>query len=274
MRPALIALLATLLLAPAARAQDADVARSLRSDPVYVAPEARDALSAADERKLESVVDHDARGPLYVAVLPASAGSASAVGRKLAGELGTGAFAIVVGRRFIGGATAGAGLDQGVAPALAGQAFRAHRSEGLAATLEDYVRRVGEARANGGRDAGGGDGGGGSPAGLLVLIGVLGGGFALFSTAQRRRRRRAEAERLAALRRTADEDRAALGEDIRALDLDVEMPGADPAAKADYGRAVDAHVRAGELLSAARAPADFEAAAQQLEEGRWAMESA
>src|SRR5207249_829331 len=76
------------------------------------------------------------------------------------------------------------------------------------------------------------------------------------------------------LRRAADDDRTALGEDIRALDIDVEMPGVDPAAKADYGRAVEAHDRAGALLAGARRPDDFEPVARVLEEGRWAMESA
>src|SRR3954463_11355634 len=166
MRSALIALLALLVLAPAARAQDADVVRSLRSDPVYVAPDARPGLSAAEERRLESLIDQRARGPLCVVVLPDSAGSASAVGRGLAGQLGRGVFAIVVGGRFIGGATAGAGPRPGAPPALADEAYRVHRSEGLAATLADYVERVGSSRANGGREVGGGDGGSGSPTGL------------------------------------------------------------------------------------------------------------
>src|SRR4051794_12468972 len=211
MRSALIALLALLVLAPAARAQDADVVRSLRSDPVYVAPDARPGLSATEERRLESLIDHRARGPLYVVVLPDSAGSASAVGRGLAGELGRGVFAIVVGGRFIGGATAGAGPAPGVppapahegppvprppgaAPALADEAYRVHRSEGLAATLADYVERVGSSRANGGREVGGGDGSSGSPTGLLVILALLGGGIGLFSVSSRRRRRRAEAD--------------------------------------------------------------------------------
>src|SRR3954469_21306362 len=179
MRPALIAFLTLLVLAPAARAQDADVARSLRSDPVYVAPGARPGLTAAEEQQLESLIDHRAGGPLYVAVLPASAGSARAGGGELARELGRGVFAIVVGGRFIGGATPGAGLDQGVAPRLADEAYRAHRSQGLGATLDDYVRRVGEARANGGGAPS--DGGGGSPTGLLVLLAVLGGGVGLYT---------------------------------------------------------------------------------------------
>src|SRR4051812_12209547 len=116
MRPALIAFLTLLVLAPAARAQDADVARSLRSDPVYVAPGARPGLTAAEEQRLESLIDHRAGGPLYVAVLPASAGSARAVGAELARELGRGVFAIVAGGRFIGGATAGARPGPGGAP--------------------------------------------------------------------------------------------------------------------------------------------------------------
>ena len=40
------------------------------------------------------------------------------------------------------------------------------------------------------------------------------------------------------------EDLIALGDDIRALDLDVELPSATQAAKDDYGEALEAYDRA------------------------------
>ena len=63
----------------------------------------------------------------------------------------------------------------------------------------------------------------------------------------------------------------ALGDDIRALDLDVQMPDADPAAKEDYARAVDAYDRANRVFETAAYAEDLAPAAEALEEGRWAM---
>src|SRR3712207_8999615 len=62
------------------------------------------------------------------------------------------------------------------------------------------------------------------------------------------RSRREETAQLEDLRRAADEDRLALGEDLRALDLDIEMPGVDPQARQDYEAALKAHERSGLLL--------------------------
>ena len=45
----------------------------------------------------------------------------------------------------------------------------------------------------------------------------------------RRRRARAEAVELAEVKDNVRDDLVALGDDIRALDLDVQMPNADPA---------------------------------------------
>src|SRR5690349_21713750 len=102
MRPALIAILAVLVLAPAARAQDADVVRSLRSDPVYVAPGAEPGLSPGERARVESAIAHDSGpGQLYVAVLPASDGPPRQAGQRLSAQLGTGVYAIVTGGSFI-----------------------------------------------------------------------------------------------------------------------------------------------------------------------------
>ena len=79
---------------------------------------------------------------------------------------------------------------------------------------------------------------------------------------------------MAELKENVRDDLVALGDDIRALDLDVEMPGVDPGAKADYGRAVEGYDRANALWQRARTPEDFEPVGAALEEGRFAMASA
>jgi hypothetical protein len=78
----------------------------------------------------------------------------------------------------------------------------------------------------------------------------------------------------AEVRRAAQDDLLALADDIRALDLDVEMPGVDPAAKDDYARALDFYERADRAFDRARVPEDLEAVSSAVEEGRFAIASA
>jgi hypothetical protein len=263
---------------PSASAQDVigDAARALEADPVYVDPAAERALDDEEAEALRRRIDEQGAGPLYVAVLPESAkraggGSANGVAQAIAQRLGRpGAYAVVAGRSFSAGSTdrdlRGVG-DQ------ASAALDAHREEGTAAVLTDFVDRVGELRAGGspGGGSGGSGGGGGIGAALLLPLLALGAGALLLSL--RRRRREQEAE-LAELRENVRDDLVALGDDIRALDLDVEMPGVDPRAKADYGRAVAAYDRADDVLTLARTPEDFEPVGAALEEGRYAMTAA
>jgi hypothetical protein len=81
-------------------------------------------------------------------------------------------------------------------------------------------------------------------------------------------RRRREFEEVKA---SADEDLVALGQDIRALDLDVQMPGVDQDAVARYGQAVEAYQRAESQLAHAGRPEDLAPVTATLEEGRYAM---
>src|SRR5829696_1399265 len=275
----LIALLAALLLAPTASAQDAvgAAADALASDPVYVDPSAERALSAGEADRLRARIDERGAGPVYVAVLPESAkreggGSAQGVAQAIAQRLGRpGTYAVVAGRSFSAGST-----DLRGSGAQATAALEAHKGEGTTAVLLDFVDRVGELRAgrapdSGSGGSGGGSGGSGIGAALLLPLIALGAGALLLS---RRRRRKQEDAELAELRENVRDDLVALGDDIRALDLDVEMPGVDPRAKADYDRAVEAYDRADTLVERARRPEDFEPVGAALEEGRFAMTSA
>src|SRR5829696_2893769 len=266
----LIALAVLLLAAPAASAQSVvdDAAAALATDPVYVAPDADRALSSREADELRQRIQDSGAGPMYVAVLPQSAldeggGSAEGVARELARRLQReGVYAVVAGTKFSAGGTniRGAG-DQ------ATEALQAHKDEGVAAVLLDFTDRVGQLRAgespgSGARDGGGG--GGGAFSLLLLPLIAIGGGALLLS---RRRRRKEEQAEVAELKENVRDDLVALGDDIRALDLDVEMPNANPQAKADYGRAVEAYDRADDLLDRARAPEDFEPIGAALEEG-------
>jgi hypothetical protein len=110
-----------------------------------------------------------------------------------------------------------------------------------------------------------------APSGFLLLIVLAGGGFLFLRL---RRRRQVQKAQLEEVRKHAREDLIALGDDIRALDLDVEMPNVNAAAKSDYGDAVNAYKSADEALTAAQRTQDLAHVTEMLEQGRYAMTSA
>jgi hypothetical protein len=267
--------LALLLSAPSASAGTIvdRAARALETDPVYVDPGAEHAIPAADAERIRREITARRAGPMYVAILPAAAaneagGSPEGVAEALANALRSdGTYAVVVGGSFRATST-----NLGGVSAAADDAFRAHGRDGLTATMLDFTDRVGSLRAN--DDSGSGDGGNGpGGAGGIVVLGLVaaGGGALLLS---RRRRRREEDEEFAEVKANVRDDLVALGGDIRALDLDIDMPGADPAAREDYARALEAYDRANTGWERARHPDDLEPVAAALEEGRYAMASA
>jgi hypothetical protein len=260
MRALLLTLAALLALAAPAAAQDPvdQAVEALRDDSVYVDPEAERALSDSEAEALRARIE-DEGVPVKVAILPASAGDAEQVATELRQATGATA-AVVVGNSF---RVDGSRQIENAASA----AFEANSGEGVAAVLLDFVDRA----AGGAGDGGGEDGGIG--AGGIVLLGALGaGGVAIL--ASRRRRRREEAAEFAEVKENARDDLVALGEEIRALELDMELPGASPEAKADYETAVTAYGRADQAWRLAQKPDDLEPVGAALEEGRWAMQSA
>ena len=287
MRILLIAIAVVLVAASPALAQDTveHAADTLRLDPVYVDSDAQRAISDGDADDLRQQISDQNAGPLFIAILPASAleetgGSPEDALRGLADQVGEpGVYAAVIGDSFRAGATQGV-LPTGEAGRLARQAFDAKRDEGTAAVLSDFVRRVGKARGDAGSDTGvgesggaggGSDGGGGK--GWLVIAGiaVVAGLFGLF---RRRRRRREEETQFEQARGVARDDVISLGEEIRALDLDIDMPDADAEAKRHYGVAVDHYQLAEQALEGARRPDDLRGVSERLEEGRFEMEAA
>jgi hypothetical protein len=274
-------LLAALVAAAPAHAQSTltSVADELRQSPVYVDPDAERALSASETGRLRRLISSEDAGPMYIVVLPESAtdaagGDPSAVLRHIAQDLREpGTYAGVIGDSFRAGAI---GVDV-PARELANQALEAHVRDGTFAVLEDFVKRVGDARAGGGGSSGGGgsgNDGGGFP---LILLAVIGVPLVLFGLGRRRQRKRQEEAARAELEEVKDvarDDLVALGDDIRALDLDVEMPDADARAKEHYNQAVECYTAAEQRLDAVRRPEDLEHVTSALEEGRWAMEAA
>jgi hypothetical protein len=277
-RPAaLFAALAALLAAAAPAQAGVIVDRTVRcfeQRPVCVDPGARDVLSSSEARELARRIERKAPGPMYIAVVPAEAaaeagGSVDGFINSVRGQLGQpGAYAAIVGTTF----RAGGGPE--VVDA-ATQAIEAHRSEGPPAILADFVDRVAQPQpAASTSDSGTEEDYGVSP---LVPIVIVGGLFLLLFAvwgSGRRQRRKRESEQLQEVKRVARDDLVALGEDIRSLDLDVEMPSADPTAKEDFGRAVDLYKRAQDAFDTARRPQDLAPVTSAVEEGRYAVAAA
>jgi hypothetical protein len=275
LRLALSVLAASAVVAAPAHAQGtlSQAAEALRDRPVYVDPDAERALSESEVGRLRRLISENGAGPIYLVVLPSSAtdeagGDPSAALREIAQELREpGTYAGVIGDSFRAGTV---GVDV-PASELARDSLEAHTGDGTFAVLEDFVRRVGDARQGGGSSGGGG---GGFPVVLLALIGVP----LLLMGLRRRRRRRREEEAAQAefeeVKQVAREDLVALGDDVRALDLDVQMPHADVQGKEHYNQAVERYSDAERALERARRAEDIAPVTSALEEGRWAMAAA
>ena len=249
----------------------------LQTSPVYVHPDAEAEVSQADAARIARRIDEAGAGPTYIVVLPdealaAAGGAPEGVLREIAeGMQRRGVYAIIAGDGFRAGATSGSGFDSGEVPGAATDAFRARAAEGATPVLLDFVDRLGALR----RGEGGSSGEAPIDQGTaLILLGVLGGGTGLLVLSRSRRRRREEAEQVGELRETARDDLVALGDDVRALDIDVQMPDADPAAKQHYGLAVERYQEAERQLDLARTPEDFRPIGEALEQGRYDMAAA
>ncbi|MEP6978289.1 MAG: hypothetical protein ABI948_09580, partial [Thermoleophilia bacterium] len=277
LRALVIAAAAAAFLAPAAHAGpivDRAVA-ALQNDPIYIDPAANPTITDAQKTELEKRILANAAGPLYLAILPDSAsaeagGSPDEVLRAVAtGVNRRGTYAVVVGRHLRAGATKGV-LPQGEAANDVDQAVAAHKSQGLDAILLDFVDRVGQDR-NGTGSSGGGGGTGGSG---LALLGVLGAAALVLLGIGRARRRRNAQREFEEVRKATQDDLVALSEDIDKVDIDVQMPQADPHAKEDYGQAIEAYKKGSAALDLAHRTQDLEQVTSAIGEGRFAMASA
>ena len=254
------------LAVPGAIANGDPIARAapaLRSDRVYVDPSAQVKLSSAQVRALERQIATEDPGRIFVALLPNSArakagGTVAGVGAGLERRVGRpGIYAIVVGSRFEAGSNA---MARGEAGTLASVSFAAHHAQGVYSVLRNFVSLAARAdprissqppaQTPNGATPPASQPSSGANAGVVfaVILGAIFLVIALVTALGRTRRRRRLGERMAEVRKVAREDQLALGDDIRELDLDVSMPGADAGAKGDYAKALDCYEAAGKAL--------------------------
>jgi hypothetical protein len=267
-----VAAAAALALAASARAGeriDAAVA-ALQAGPVYVDPTAQLAIGSADQARLRAAIDSAGAGPVYIAILPLAAenetgGNPDGVLEALHNGLNRrGTYAVVVGRHFRAGSDGV--LQPGVAGRLATEALKAHRGDGVTATLIDFVHRVAAARENGGTAPSNGTGTGGA-----VLIGLLLLGGGAFFVAHAVRGRRRQQEELAEVKAAAHDDLIALADDVQKLEQPVE---ANAQAKQEYQQALTDYDQASGVYDRARRAKELQAVASSLEEGRYHMAAA
>jgi hypothetical protein len=275
--PTLAALaLAVLAAAPAAAQATVDqVAEELRQSPVYRDPNAEAKIDADQVR--DRVID--AGTPIYIAILPTSAregygGSTTELGKAIADKLRRdGTYMVISGNQWAAGSY-GNDLPRGEASRLASQAVDDHKDDPQAAVLQWVDGVAAASRGEPAAQSGGNGGGaGGVLAGVAVAaVLVVGGGALIFGARRRRREREAERRReLEEVKQVAQEDLVALGDDIRALDLDTSMPDADPEAVRHYTEAVTQYQKAATALDQARRTEDLAPMSAALEAGRYEM---
>jgi hypothetical protein len=294
-RIALGAVVAVLLTGGTAHASPATVARALARDPVVVQHGAKPTLSVRQRGRLRLQIARQDIGRVKVAVVRDSEASDAGGMRELANGIdhelrGKGSLIVVAGAQAylitsypqVGPATDAlrAGFDQNEGKGLYRQLSAGIRGiarrdpgpsadEGAAAPqrsvgvpgVDDATKKV----ADGIRLAV-----------LIVAVAValpfvLVAGWMLLRF---RRGRREQAELLADERDAFRDEVVALGDQIRDLDLDVEMPDADPRGKAEYERALEIYDQANQALTARRSGASIERARAALAEGRERMEHA
>ena len=256
------------------------MAAALRSNPVYVDPEAERSIDDAQVDELRSAI-RGANTPVYVAVLPAAAanvagGDPAEVARQLAQAVDRpGTYGVVVGDRFRAGSTE---LPAGRAGDLA-QASLDAQGDDTGAVLVDFVDRVGEAAADGSANGSGGsaDGSGDDGGSSLLLPAVLVGGAGVvgYFVWRSNRRRRAEAAERA---RAEEADRqllraelSVLADDVVRLEPEVQL---HPEAQGDFDAAVNRYRAAQAAIEYADEPVDLGRVARVIAEARYLMDRA
>ena len=174
-----------------------------------------------------------------------------------------GTYALVIGHEFRAGSDDGS-LD---APTKATAALRDNEGD-IQGALEDFVGRLDDG-------SGASNGLGWGIIGLFALIPIFilaVFGLMIFLLVRGiRGHQRTRAQELADVKTNVRDDLIALAEDIRAVELDMQMPGANAEAQRAYASAVEAYDRANRSWETARTPRDLKPAAEELEEGRYAM---
>jgi hypothetical protein len=208
--------------------------------------------------------------PIYAVVVPESTrvayGDQAGVLRALLAAGPKGTYAVIAGNFFAGGSNTVQGVGS-----LATAALNAHKSEGTFAVVSAFFTAVNEQVGSSGSGAGSsGSSGSGSTASYLPIIGLLvvgGGALLLLARRASNNAKRRAAANLAEVKPAFEEDVTKLGEDIEALDLDIDAPATTDAMRQYYAGALNAYDSAKTALDAAPNTLGLHAVSAALEEG-------
>ncbi|HEX2273941.1 MAG TPA: LPXTG cell wall anchor domain-containing protein, partial [Acidimicrobiales bacterium] len=254
--------------------------QALRTDAVYVDPDAQRTVSAEDAERIRDEVRAGSH-PVYVAVLPGAVlqeagGDPNDVVTALRRATGLrGTYAVLAGNAFRAASDV---LPRGQAGDLATEVLRQHRDDGAGTVLREFVSSVqrletsaldrpgadgqaGDAPA----EDGGGDGGSSVLPLLLVGGAAVGGGALLW---RRRRKEQERRERLEGLRRDLRLDLQLLADDVVALEPQVAM---HPDAREDYDAGATRYRWAQAAVDAIDDPDDVPRIRRALTEGQYAF---
>lgn len=281
---------------PAAAGADSgragDVAAALQSDPVYVAPARSGRLDSLAAGRIRLLILRKDLGRIHIAVVPrawaAEAGGVAAFARGIDSELRAKGALLVVAD---GNAHVITSHDHATAAATGVQrAF--DRGGSLEAKLRHSVEALTDVDPGPSGDLGGAGAGAPTtslPEGfpdankivkdvndtikftvVLIVLGTLAPFvfIALRLWLRGRRRRAEDAETFADDLAAANEQRAALGDDIVDLDVPTSMPDVAPAARSAYERALDAYDKSDIALKKANNPRRLKAATAMIAAGR------
>jgi hypothetical protein len=245
---------------PAKATTDVDQAAAelLAGASVSSSPKAEFALSPSEIQQLtDEIAGSDS--PIFIAVLPASAGNADEVLGALREAVGlSGTYAVLVGEEFR------AASDSGNAADAATQAFRAQQSEGVVAVLSAFIDLI-SMQTSTETSTTADEPTEGSVFGRILFwllgFGVVGGIVALVIAGRRRR-----GNDLAAVRAALDEELTDLGTQVAALDTSTSESAREAA-----DRALNAYERARTAADDMTSTASAAQVTTALDEGRYAL---
>ncbi len=244
---------------------------------VYNDPAAEAALSDAQVSSLQAQAAN-AGTPAFVAVFPASTGAAygnaSGVLRQLLDQGPQGTYAVVVGSStFIAGSNLVSGTGS-----IATQALTASSVGGSSANkayaicsrfltlLSNYVGSSGT-----GGNAGGGSSSSSSVLPILGLVAVGGVGLAVYAKRASNKAKARAAANLAEVKPAFEEDVTKLGEELSALDLDIDAPTTTDQMRQSYAAALNAYDLAKDTLDKAQTTIALHDVSAALEDGRYQL---
>jgi hypothetical protein len=288
----LVVLLCLAFPATALGASATEIATELRKNPVYSERGAEPGLSQAGRGDLAVQIARQDTGRIKIAVVPSSvadaAGGTGPLANAIAGQLSSKGNLIVVAGSSAYLVTSYPQVEP--AKAALSKGFEDTQGEPLEKQLSAGVEGIAKADPGPSSDVGrqampdatgvpefkdATDSVVSTVKLVLLIVGiaialpfVIGAGWLLLRA---RRRRRDEAELLAEERDGFRDEMVALGDQIRELDLDVSMPNADPAGRAEYERAVEIYDHANAALTERRGAASLQRARAALSEGQQRM---